>query len=145
MKIALIACCKKKQGQNEPDKKFKAKNLYLGNSFKKSINQGVEKFGCDDYYIISAKHHLLDKGELVSYYDKTLSKMSVKERHEWADEVLKELGAKFDLSNDEFFIFGGTKYYENLAPHLNCTVFNYQGSNSINLDSIKAVYRNGGK
>ena len=50
-KIALIGCCKRKQGKNEPNKLFFAKDIYIGNSFKKSKEQGIVKFECEDYFI----------------------------------------------------------------------------------------------
>lgn len=144
MRIALIACCKKKQGAENPNFKYKAKDIYLGNSFNKAKSIGVKKYGCDDYFIISAKHYLLDKDDEISYYDKTLNKMSIKERKQWVGIVLKQLESKFNLKDDEFYIFGGGKYYQFLIPHLNCAVFEYENSNSILLDK-PTFYRNGGK
>ncbi len=144
MRIALIACCKKKRGENNPEFKFKAKDIYLGNSFNKAKNIGVAMYNCEDYFIISAKHYLLDKNDEISHYDKTLNKMGVNERKQWAEIILKQLAEKFDLKNDEFYIFGGGKYYEFLLPHLNCTIFEYENSNSILLDKPTS-YRNGGK
>ena len=138
MKIALLGCCKKKQGKDNHTKLFKAQDIYLGNSFGKSKNIGVKMYNCDDYYILSAKHHLLDKNEMISYYDKTLNKMSVKERKDWANIVLKELGDKFDLAKDEFYIFAGGNYYKYLVDHLeHYTIFEYENSNSILLDKPK--------
>lgn len=143
-KIALIGCCKKKQGENSPNELFYAKDIYLGNSFKKSKEQGIDKFACEDYYILSAKHHLLDKNTRITYYDKTLCKMKVKDKKEWAKVVLEELNKKFDLKNDMFYIFAGKNYYENLVEHLNCVVFKYINSNCITFE-IKDTFNNGGK
>ena len=143
-KIALIGCCKRKQGKNEPNELFFAKDIYIGNSFKKSKEQGIVKFECEDYYILSAKHHLLDKNEKITYYDKTLCKMNVNEKREWAKKVLEELNSKFDLKNDVFYIFAGKCYYKNLVEHLNCYVFKYINSNCITFE-IKETYKNGGK
>lgn len=145
MRIALIACCKKKLGKDNPSQKFRASDIYIGHSFTLSKNIGVKMYDCDDYYIISAQHHLLDKNDLISYYDKTLNKMGVKERKEWANVVLKQLSLKFNLEKDEFLIFGGGKYYEFLKQHLNCTVFKYANSNCILLDKSYSHVNNGGK
>ena len=133
-KIALIACSKRKLGADTPDKKFRAKDIYIGNSFNRSKNTGVTMYGCEDYFIISAKHHLLDKNAEIAYYDKTLNSMNKNEKKEWAEVVLKQLANKFDLVHDKFFIFGGSNYYKFLLPHLNCTVFEYENSNSILLN-----------
>lgn len=143
-KIALIGCCKKKLGKDNPSELYCASDIYMGNSFKKSKEQGVEKFGCEDYYILSAEYHLLDKNEKISYYDKTLSNMRAAEKREWAKKVLEELNSKFDLKNDEFYIFAGKNYYENLVSHLNCVVFKYLNSNCITFD-VKEEFFNGGK
>lgn len=141
-KIALIGCCKKKLGENNPNALFYAKDIYIGNSFKKSKTEGVKIFNCEDYYILSAEHCLLDKNKKITYYDKTLSKMKAKDKREWAKTVLDELNQKFDLRNDEFYIFAGKNYYENLVGHLNCVVFKYKNSNCITFD-IKEKFRNG--
>lgn len=123
-KIALIACSKRKLGADTPDKKFRAEDIYNGNSFNKSKNKGVDMYGCEDYFIISAKHYLLGKNAEIAYYDKTLNSMNENEKREWAEVVLKQLANKYDLVNDEFFIFGGRNYYRFLLPNLkNCTVF----------------------
>lgn len=133
-KIALLACSKSKKDQ--PEVLFRAEDIYTGNSFRKSLNK-VKKEDFDDYFIISAKHHLLKKDQMISYYDKTLHKMSAKECKEWADIVIQQLKELFNnnLDDIEFHIFGGKKYYENLYVHLKCcVVYEYKNSNSINLN-----------
>ena len=141
MKIALIACSKTKQGADDLTKKFRADELYLGNSFKKAKNEGVKMYNCDDYFIISAEHHLIEKDKMITYYDKTLNNMREGEKKEWSLIVLKQLAERFDLENDEFYIFGGSNYYKYLFPYLNCTVFKYRNSNTVLLNEIKAVNR----
>lgn len=144
-KIALFCCSKRKQGENDPTRLFEAQDIYLGNSFRRA-KESYRTFGCEeDFFILSAKHHLLARNTRISYYDVTLNSMPVRERKEWARIVLEQLKATgFNLEKDEFYIFGGRKYYEFLIPHLNCTVFDYKGSNSIDL-SRPTTYRNGGK
>lgn len=136
MKIALLACSKSKKGKDQPEVLFCAEDIYTGNSFRKSLDK-VKKEDFDDYFIISAKHHLLKKDQMISYYDKTLYKMSAKECKEWADIVIQQLKELFNnnLDDIEFHIFGGKKYYENLYVHLKCcVVYEYENSNSINLN-----------
>lgn len=98
-------------------------------------------YNCDDYFIISAKHHLIEKDKMITYYDKTLNNMKESEKKEWSLIVLKQLAERFDLENDEFYIFGGGNYYKYLFPYLNCTVFKYRNSNTVLLKEIKAVNR----
>lgn len=142
-KIALLACSKSKKGKDQPEELFRAEDIYTGNSFRKSLDK-VRKEDFDDYFIISAKHHLLKKDQRISYYDKTLHKMSAKECKEWAEIVYSQLKKELiNLDEIEFYIFGGKKYYENLLCKLKkCTVYTYHNSNSINLSEPKH-YENG--
>ena len=142
-KIALLACSKSKKGKDQPEELFRAEDIYTGNSFRKSLDK-VRKEDFDDYFIISAKHHLLKKDQMISYYDKTLHEMSAKECKEWAEIVYSQLKKELvDLDEIEFYIFGGKKYYENLSCKLKkCTVYKYHNSNSINLSAPKH-YKNG--
>lgn len=142
-KIALLACSKSKKGKDQPEELFRAEDIYTGNSFRKSLDK-VRKEDFDDYFIISAKHHLLKKDQMISYYDKTLHKMSAKECKEWAEIVYSQLKKELvDLDEIEFYIFGGKKYYENLLCKLKkCVMYEYHNSNSINLSAPKH-YKNG--
>lgn len=142
-KIALLACSKSKKGKDQLEELFRAEDIYTGNSFRKSLDK-VRKEDFDDYFIISAKHYLLKKDQIISYYDKTLHKMSAKECKEWAEIVYSQLKKELvNLDEIEFYIFGGEKYYENLLCKLKkCTVYTYHNSNSINLSEPKH-YENG--
>ena len=134
-RIGLIACSCSKLGESEPERFFKAQDIYTGNTFRISKTIGLKKFNCDDWYILSAKHGLLDKDKEIVYYNQRLSHGG---NTEWYDEVIEKLKEKCDLQNDIFYIFGGSDYYRGLIPSLNhCFVFNYKNSNTIDLDSIK--------
>lgn len=143
-KIALIACSKKKQGKDEPDKKFKAQDIYTGNTFQRAKSEGIKRFDCEDFYILSSKYYLLNKDDEISYYDMYLGSKSAAYKKEWAEKILTNLKGKYDLKNTQFYIFGGTVYYENLIPHLNCVVFKFKNSNTINFEESDE-YKNGGK
>ena len=152
-KIALIACSatKSEESAKNPNKKFEAQDIYTGNTFKISkdfcFDSGNRSFrnGFDDFCILSAKYGLLEKDDMISYYNLYLGKQNKSYKTNWAKAVLGALAAKYDLKNDEFYIFGGTSYYKDLIPHLNCVVFEYKCSNCIDLNKIKAEYKNGGK
>lgn len=152
-KIALIACSAKKlkESVKNPSKKFKAQEFYKGNTFKISKDycfdseNGTFINGFDDFCILSAKYGLLEKDDEISCYNMYLGKQTKQHKTNWAKTVLAALAAKYDLKNDEFYIFGGTSYYEGLIHHLNCVVFKYKNSNCIDLNKIKAEYKNGGK
>ena len=121
--IGLIACSSRKLGQNNPAEKYWAKDIYKGNTFIKSKEEGLKKYNCE-------------------YYNLYLGKQSVEYKKKWAENVLNTLKSKYDLKNDIFYIFGGKSYYEHLIPHLHCIVFAYKNSNCIDLNK-PTEYRNG--
>lgn len=144
MKIGLVACCKSKKGADDPLKKFRAQDIYTGNTFKKSkayVLDPLNEF--DDWHILSEKHKLLDKNKMIEYYNTYLGDLSCEERREWGETILAQLAAKYDLKNDEFYIFGGRFYYEHLIPHLNCVVFEFKNSNCIDLEAPRRYYNGG--
>ena len=140
--IGLIACSSTKLGKNSPAEKYLAKDIYKGRTFILSKEEGLKKYKCEEWYILSGKYGLLDKDEYISYYNLYLGKQSTEYKKKWAEDVLNKLKSKYDLKNDIFYIFGGKSYYERLMPHLNCVVFSYKNSNCIDLNK-KTEYRNG--
>ena len=142
--IALIGCSKTKLGSDTPEKLFKAQDIYQGNTFLKAKNEGVARFGCEDFHILSAKFGLLNKDDEIAYYDMYLGKQSTSYKKEWIAKVLSALRTRYDLQNTKFYIFAGSDYYKDLVSHLNCVVFAYKSSNTINLDN-STEYMNGGK
>lgn len=135
-RIGLIACSCSKLGEFEPERKFKAKEIYTGNTFRISKNIGLQRFNCEDWHILSAKYNLLDKDEEISYYNVWLHDTNVAYKKEWAHSVITKLNEKYDLKNDVFYIFGGSDYYRALLPYLHCFVFGYKNSNTIDLDNM---------
>ena len=143
-KIGLLACCKRKSGKDNPAQKFKAQDIYTGNTFKKSKTVGLSRFGCEDWHILSAKYGLLDKDDEISYYDMYLGCQPAAYKKAWAEKVVSRLKEKYDLTQTVFYIFGGSDYYKGLLPHLHCFVFRYINSNAINFDDM-TEYRFGEK
>ena len=121
MNIGLIACSKTKLGKDMPGKKFKAQDIYQGNTFKKSKSEGIKLYNCDDWFILSGNkdYNLLDKNEEIQYYDVYLGKQNKIYKNEWGEKVKSKLIQKgFDLENDVFYIFGGASYYKPLLSFL---------------------------
>ena len=155
--IALIAC----SGSKHRDiKEVEAQNLYTGKTFLLARDKGVKKFHCDDFYIISAKHHLLEKEKEISWYDVQLKSSvidhenndkKIETNSQWANKVLEQLKEKgFDLCKDKFIIFGGQNYYKNLIKHLNCCFYRFKtGQYSLKEENLNLKYwdelSNGGK
>lgn len=143
-RIGLIACSAHKLGKENPAQKFKAQDIYTGNTFKKSKTVGLSRFGCEDWHILSTKYGLLDKDDEISYYDMYLGHQRTAYKKAWAEKVVARLKEKYDLTQTVFYIFGGADYYKRLLPHLHCFVFKYINSNTINLDDM-TEYRFGEK
>lgn len=72
----------------------------------------------DDWYILSAKHGLLEPdGPEIEPYDVTLSNFSAEERRKWGTEVATELRQR-NLTNQRLVVHAGKDYYEPLLDAL---------------------------
>ena len=141
MNVGLIACSASKKGKNNPEQKYLAQDIYLGNTFRISKEIGLKKYNCEDWWILSAEHKLLNKDKEICYYDRYLHTEPASYKKEWATTVINGLKKNFDLSKDVFYIFGGRDYYMDLLPYIHCFVFNYKSCNTINLEEpIEYVY-----
>ncbi len=110
--IGLISCTKSKK-----DHPSKPKELYMPSSLFRKARKYCEKYH-DGYYILSAKHQLLDpNGQEIAPYDETLNNASVSKRREWSKKVFEQLKEK-DLLSKKLIIHAGKKYYEFLIPLL---------------------------
>jgi hypothetical protein len=89
--IAFIACSKTKKAYSCP-----AKEMYQGALFKKALRYSLKNY--QDVYILSAKYGVLSLDTIIDPYEKTLNKMSKKERMEWygrVENVLQTLQGPF--------------------------------------------------
>ena len=111
-KIVLISCVSKKLQVSAA-----ARNLYTSPLFKKSFDYAARQHP-DAIFILSAEHGLLDPNEVIVPYDKTLNKMPIADRKNWASTVIQSLREHYDLEEDHFLILAGRKYCEFLIPHL---------------------------
>jgi len=109
-KIVLVSCVSKKDDKPQP-----AADLYQSHWFKKA-SAYAKQIG-DEWYILSAKHGLIDPTEVIAPYDVTLNNMKSSDRKLWAKNVFEKL--KDLLSpGDEIVFLAGTKYRENLITPL---------------------------
>lgn len=74
----------------------------------------------DSWYILSAKHHLLDpNGPPIDPYDKTLSGAPVDRKREWSRTVFDQLQGEGLLREGNRLVFhAGRDYYDELLPLL---------------------------
>lgn len=110
----MISCTKsKRDGPTQP------KDLYLESPLFRKARAYAERVH-DDWWILSAKHHLLDlDGPPIEPYEETLTTATVEQRREWAQIVYDQLTANDLLKPDTtLVIHAGKAYYEPLLPLL---------------------------
>lgn len=109
-RICLVACAKTKR-----ESKSLAKELYVSSLFHKSSEYAQRN--SDKWYILSAKHGLLNPYDVIAPYEQTLNNMGVSERRIWSNKVLNQL-LQIANSNSEIIFLAGIKYRELLIPNL---------------------------
>jgi hypothetical protein len=111
-RIFLIACGKRKR-----DSRTKARDLYQGELFRKSMAY-AQSLKHDAIYILSAKHGLLELDTEIDPYDQTLNKMKIMDVKAWALRVLEQLQRVADVRNDQFIFLAAVRYRRYLLPYL---------------------------
>jgi hypothetical protein len=112
MEIGLVSCTKSKR-----DRATRPKELYMASTLFEKKRRFVEE-NHDAWYILSAKHHLLDPdGPRIEPYDDTLSGAPVARRREWSQKVFKQLQEQ-NLLKHKLVFHAGQDYYGELLPLL---------------------------
>ena len=114
MEIGLISCTKSKR--NQP---AQPQELYMESPLFRKVRAYAERVH-DEWYILSAKHHLLEPdGPPIAPYEETLTNAGINQRHKWAQTVYDQLTANDLLqSGTTLVIHAGKAYYEPLLPLL---------------------------
>ena len=117
IEIGLVSCTKSKREQAA-----KPANLYMASTFFQKAREYVEA-NHDRWYILSAKHHLLDpSGPPIDPYDETLTGAPVARKREWAQTVYDQLEGEDLLDDGNRLVFhAGRDYYSELTPLLDET------------------------
>lgn len=107
--VALVACAAKKQPQPAP-----ARELYVSPWFR-FARAYVEAQGWP-WFILSARHGLLNPSQVIEPYNLTLSRLSPKLRLLWALDV----GCRIQKLPwpERIVILAGERYREHLVPEL---------------------------
>ncbi len=114
MRIGLVACGKTKRDRAAP-----ARELYTSTLFHKASAYAAETY--DRWYILSAKHHLLEPEQLIAPYDLSLKGLRIDQRMAWALEVCDQLRKRYPPNQavrPEFYLHAGADYREFLADCL---------------------------
>ncbi|MFD1588127.1 DUF6884 domain-containing protein [Halorientalis brevis] len=111
--VGLVSCVKSKR-----DEPAVPKDLYTSAYFQKMRAYAEREH--DDWFILSAKHGLLDPdGEPIEPYDETLTGAPVARKREWAEHVFSELAAVGLLDESmSLVLHAGKAYYGELLPLL---------------------------
>jgi hypothetical protein len=117
MEIGLVSCTKSKREQA-----VQPAELYMASTLFAKAREYVES-NHDRWYILSAKHHLLQPfGPPIEPYDETLTGATVVRKREWAQTVYDQLGEAGLLDDSNRLVFhAGRDYYTELLPLLEDT------------------------
>jgi hypothetical protein len=109
--VGLVGCAARKA----PGRR-RARDLYVSDLFRKASAYADRAY--DRWFILSAKHGLVDPDVELEPYDVTLSRMGAPARRAWAGRVLEQIGALGLPDGTRFFLHAGARYREHLAPAL---------------------------
>lgn len=101
-RIVLVACCGEKREDRAP-----AKDLYQSPLFRRS-RAYAERHG-DTWFILSAKHGLLNPATVIEPYDQTLTAMAAADRRTWTARTAEQLRAYAD---ERLIVLAGNRYCE---------------------------------
>ena len=103
-RIGLVGCVKKKLDRPVPAKDLYVSPLFLGR------RQYVERY-CDRWFILSAKHGVLDPDAVIDPYDETLKDRPSEVRRRWTQSVLAALDEQIgDFVGTAVEIHAGAEY-----------------------------------
>jgi hypothetical protein len=108
--VALVSCVSAKQSRAAP-----AGELYTSALFTKA--RAYARRYASAWFVLSAKHGVLDPSTVIEPYDKTLNNMSVAERRDWAAMVTRQLDSVLRPGDTALFL-AGARYREGLEPAL---------------------------
>jgi len=84
VRIGLVGCVKGKRSGPTPARDLYTSPLFLGR------RRFVER-SCDRWFVLSAKHGLVEPERILVPYDQTLKDASEAERRRWSQAVLEDL------------------------------------------------------
>jgi hypothetical protein len=99
-----VGCVKAKRATASPAEDLYASTLFTGR------RRYVERT-CDWWFVLSAKHGLLEPAALVEPYDETLKTKGRLERRRWSEFILEQLDDVLgDFAGNTFEIHAGAQY-----------------------------------
>jgi hypothetical protein len=110
--VVLISCSKRKRSYP-----CAAGKLYDASTLFRNSLAYAHQLSCP-IYILSAKYGLATEDQVLVPYNECLADKTSREKEDWADMVISQLKAQFDLGQTQFIILAGKEYYEPLLPCL---------------------------
>ncbi len=108
--IALVACASAKRTCAAP-----AAELYVSALFTKA--RAYAERHASAWYVLSAKHGLLEPASVIEPYDVTLTTMGVRDRRHWAARVATQL-ERVVQPGDRVIVLAGARYREGVVDVL---------------------------
>jgi len=102
--VGLVSCSKSKLDEAAP-----ARELYSP-SFVFDRSARYCETHCDEWFVLSAKHGLVDPTTVVAPYDETLSGAPKAVRDEWAEGVRQALRDRYEGRPVKFVLMAGRSY-----------------------------------
>jgi DGQHR domain-containing protein len=110
--ICLVGCCRQKLSHAAP-----ARELYTSPLFQLAARYCSAT--CDQWFVLSARHGLVEPDQVLEPYDDALEGRRQSEREAWAERVVWQLRQRGLLeAGHRFQIHAGAVYAEFLAPLL---------------------------
>ena len=106
-RVVLISCVSQKR-----DYPCQARDLYISQLFKKSLDYAEQVLKADKIFILSAEHGVVPLERVIAPYNKTLNLMRKSERLIWSQKVMEQLNQHIDVEQDEVIFLAGQKYRE---------------------------------
>ena len=105
-RIGLVGCVKEKRRTAAAAKDLYTSTLFMGR--RRAVEQS-----CEQWFVLSALHGLLDPEQRVEPYDVTLNTMGRDERRRWAAGVVQALQRRLGtLQGHHFELHAGANYLE---------------------------------
>jgi hypothetical protein len=106
VRIGLVGCVKSKLTVASPARDLYTSTLFVG-------RRRFVEASCDRWFILSAKHGVVDPDAILEPYDETLKTASRAARRAWSQRVLSTLDAELgDISGFCFETHAGAEYLE---------------------------------
>jgi len=124
-RVAIISCCKVKMERPAPAKNFYCSQLFTAT--RRYVEREIQRGNLDGWFVLSAKHGLIEPEQIVEPYDVTLAKMSSAAKVVWSDQVVADIRRRWKHPElCRFSVFAGMLYAQPFN-HFPRTVFPLAG------------------